>query len=327
MTVLVLSQNGRGPQQFDRYRNAISSRVARVTASADDSNNFDCRIRSQKIGPLQLVEISSDAVVLHRSAKCIALDPSNHYIVSLQASGHGLIRHDRAEVPLTPGSLVLLDKSQPYETKFHDHASRLLICIPRFYLERRLGDASRFVRMAAVQTEKGIAHIAATYARSLLQEADHLDVNSKANAAAVCLDLIATTLLSASGDACISEDVADQRGRSAVVLLSRIKAYVRASLATPDLDPKVIAGAHGISKRYLHALFSTTGMSVSAFIREERLTRAYLDLSNPRLRDLSVTEIVLHNGFNDVPNFTRRFKIRYGVTPNAVRKDHDAHGQ
>ncbi len=36
---------------------------------------------------------------------------------------------------------------------------------------------------------------------------------------------------------------------------------------------------------------------------------------------LSVAEICLKSGFEDIPNFFRRFKIRYGVTPTQFRKD------
>jgi AraC family transcriptional activator of tynA and feaB len=317
-TTQILSAKRRDPGQFELYRSAVSTHVAKVDALAGKSGDFDCQINSQTVGPLQLVEICSDPVVLRRSARCIARDPRNHYIVSLQRSGRCVVRHDRAEVAVSPGSLVLIDKALPFETAFHDHADRLLICIPRILLERRLNDADRFLR-TSITIEKGIGRIAATYAETLLEEAGGLDPVSQTNAAAICLDLLAATLISASHLEEGAGEKFDMRRGSALILLSRVRAYVRANLARPDLDPAQIAEAHGISKRYLHALFATTGSSVGAFIREERLDRAYLDLSNPRLRDLSVTDIVLRNGFNDVPHFTRRFKMKFGVRPNTLR--------
>jgi AraC family transcriptional activator of tynA and feaB len=287
----ILSAKQRDPGQFERYRSAVSTHIAKVDALAGKSGDFDCQISSQTVGPIQLVEICSDPVVLRRSAHCIARDPRNHYIVSLQRAGRCVVRHDRAEVAVSPGSLVLIDKALPFETAFHDHADRLLICIPRILLERRLNDADRFLR-TSITIEQG-------------------------------LDLLAATLISASHLEQGAGEKFDMRRGSALILLSRIRAYMRANLARPDLDPAQIAEAHGISKRYLHALFATTGSSVGAFIREERLDRAYLDLSNPRLRDLSVTDIVLRNGFNDVPHFTRRFKMKFGVRPNTLRSCRD----
>ncbi len=306
--------------QFGRYWQAVSSQVVRVDALPGNPSDFNYQIQSQAVGPLQLIDIQSDAVVLNRSAQCIERDPRNHYIVCLHRAGRGTIRHDRAEVAMAPGTLVLIDKALPYETTFHDACARLLICIPRVLLERRLNDSDRFLRVQ-VPTDKGIGRIAASYAESLLQEAAHLDAVGQTDAAAVCVDLLAAAFQSApegSGAACENFN-ADPRRGGGLVLLSRIRAYVRANLSRPDLDPASIAEAHGISKRYLHALFATTGASVGAFIREERLDRAYIDLGNPRLRDLSVTEIVLRNGFNDVPHFTRRFKAKYGVQPNTLR--------
>jgi AraC-like DNA-binding protein len=304
--------------QFDRYRQAVSAHVASVDASPGGDGEFACTISARKVGPLQLVQIQSDAVMLRRSSRCIARDPRTHYIIALNQSGSGTIRHnDRAEVFIRPGSLVLLDKAMPYETVYHDHAIRLLICVPRLLLERRLNDAGRFMQ-TAVGTDSGVGRIAADYAESLFRQAPSLNDISQATTAAVCLDLLATALMLGSPSLAAAHELSD--GGSMPVLLSRIRAYIRTNLATPDLDPNRIAGAHGISKRYLHALFAGQGVSVGAFIREERLDRARADLANLRLRDLSVTDIALRNGFNDVPHFSRRFKAKFGHTPNSVRR-------
>jgi AraC-like DNA-binding protein len=37
-----------------------------------------------------------------------------------------------------------------------------------------------------------------------------------------------------------------------------------------------------------------------------------------------VTEIAFQHGFNDSPHFSRRFKAKYGVSPNKVRRRSDA---
>jgi AraC-like DNA-binding protein len=186
-------------------------------------------------------------------------------------------------------------------------------------LERRLHDAGRFMQ-TAVGTDHGVGRIAADYAESLFQQAPSLNDISQATTAAVCLDLLATAMMLGSPSPAAAHERGDAGAGSMPVLLSRIRAYIRTNLATPDLDPDRIAGAHGISKRYLHALFASQGVSVGAFIREERLERARIDLANLRLRDLSVTDIALRNGFNDVPHFSRRFKAKFGYTPNSVRR-------
>lgn len=316
----IVAGDGRGAGQFGRYWQTVSTQVAHVDALPANRSDFSYRIHSQAVGPLQFIDIHSEAVVLRRSAQCISRDPRNHYIVSLHRTGCGVIRHDHSEVAMGPGTLVLLDKALPYETTFREASARLLICIPRVLLERRLNDSDRFLRVV-VPTDHGIGRVAATYAELLLLEAGNLDPVSQTTAAAVCVDLLATAFMSApEGGAAASTNIhADLRRGGGLVLLSRVRAFIRANLARPDLDPTQIAQAHGISKRYLHALFATTRTSVGAFIREERLARAYIDLGNPRLRDLSVTDIVLRNGFNDVPHFTRCFKAKYGVRPNTLR--------
>ena len=133
---------------------------------------------------------------------------------------------------------------------------------------------------------------------------------SRADAAAVCVDLLAAAFMSApeGGHAACEHFNADPRRGGGLVLLSRIRAYIRTNLSRPALDPASIADAHGISKRYLHALFATTGTSVGAFIREERLTVPYRP-RQPRLRDLSVTEISATASMTC--RTTRRFKAKY----------------
>jgi AraC-like DNA-binding protein len=316
----IVPANEQSAGQFNRYWQAVSSEVGRVDARPRNLREFSYLIHAQALGPLQFVDIESDAVVLNRSAHCIARDPRNHYIVSLHRTGRGTIRHHRAEVAMAPGTVVLIDKALPYETTFHDTCARLLICIPRVMLERRLNDPDRFLRVQ-VSADKGIGRIAMAYADSLLQEAARLDPVNQAEAAAVCVDLLAAAFMAVPEDDHAQRESfnVDLRRGGGLALLSRMRAYIRSNLSRPDLDPKSIADAHGISKRYLHALFAPTGTSVGAFIRDERLDRTYRDLGNPRLRDLSVTQIVMRNGFNDVPHFTRRFKEKYGVQPNTLR--------
>jgi AraC-like DNA-binding protein len=307
-----------GRSQFATYCRAVATHVARVDAAPRRAGSFRCQIATQRVGPLQLVAIDSDELTLQRSSRCIAVDPSTHYIIALHRSGSGVIRHARANVPLEPGTIALLDKAMPYEAQFLEPSVRLLVCMSRLHLEQRVPDPERCLHNS-VRADRGVGRIAADYLVSLFEEAAHLDASNQQTAAAVCLDLLASALLASPYGDPAPAPLEHSRGANSQVLLSRIRAYVRSNLSSPELCPEVIATAHGISKRYLHTLFASTGSSLGAWIREQRLGRAYADLSSPRTRELSITEIALCHGFNDIPHFGRCFKARYGVTPKTVR--------
>jgi AraC-like DNA-binding protein len=44
-------------------------------------------------------------------------------------------------------------------------------------------------------------------------------------------------------------------------------------------------------------------------------------LANPKVRKLHVADIALRSGFSDVSYFNRRFKLRFGLTPNGLRSE------
>lgn len=99
-------------------------------------------------------------------------------------------------------------------------------------------------------------------------------------------------------------------------LTLRIRSYIAAHLHDPDLTPGVVAAAHHISVSHLHRLFQAGGVTVSAWIRQQRLERACRDLADPTLR---VHRIAEQWGFTHPAVFTRAFRTAYGIPPSEYR--------
>ena len=70
---------------------------------------------------------------------------------------------------------------------------------------------------------------------------------------------------------------------------------------------------------YLHRLFQHDGITVAAWIREQRLERARRDLADPALRAVPVHQIAARWGFSHAAVFSRAFRAGYGVAPNDYR--------
>ncbi len=127
-------------------------------------------------------------------------------------------------------------------------------------------------------------------------------------------DLLAL-VLGATRDAA---ENAKARGASAA-LLCAIKSDIGANLMNGDLSVADIASRHRVTPRYVQILFEREGTTLTRFIREQRLARAYRMLASPRFDGSRVIDIAFACGFNDVSFFNRCFRARYSATPSDIR--------
>ncbi len=80
-----------------------------------------------------------------------------------------------------------------------------------------------------------------------------------------------------------------------------------------------LAARHGVTPRYVQALFEDDGTTFSHFLVGERLARAHRMLCNPLQATNSISAIAYAAGFSDLSYFNRAFRRRYGATPSDVR--------
>ena len=71
------------------------------------------------------------------------------------------------------------------------------------------------------------------------------------------------------------------------------------------------------ASRFRHLFKEETGVSVGAYLREQRLERAELLL---RTTFLSIKEVMSEAGMSSMSHFVSYFKKRYGVSPSGYRK-------
>jgi AraC-like DNA-binding protein len=114
-------------------------------------------------------------------------------------------------------------------------------------------------------------------------------------------------------------EVAHGRGVRAA-RLSAIRADILANLTQVRLSPKLMAQRHGVSERYVYALFEESGISFHTFVAEERLKRALAMLRDPGLDRMKISDIALETGFGDLSTFNRAFRRRFGDTPRGIRR-------
>jgi len=87
----------------------------------------------------------------------------------------------------------------------------------------------------------------------------------------------------------------------------------------PDFDLDNVAGALGLSRRYVQQLLEETGKSFTEHLVERRLERAFAMLTDRRCLHLAIIDIAFAAGLADVSHFNRMFRRRFGETPSGVR--------
>lgn len=93
--------------------------------------------------------------------------------------------------------------------------------------------------------------------------------------------------------------------------------YIRANYAMP-VTVGGIAALLGIDRRYLSRIFSErVGVSPREFLQHVRLGRAAELLKNS---DCAIAEVARNAGYEDVFNFSKLFKKKYGISPLHYRK-------
>lgn len=84
-----------------------------------------------------------------------------------------------------------------------------------------------------------------------------------------------------------------------------------------DLSLEQVADIAGFSKYHFTRLFkSFSGMTFYKYLNKKRIDHAELMLIDPTI---SITEVALHSGFNNLSTFIRMFKLVKGCTPTEFR--------
>lgn len=227
------------------------------------------------------------------------------FVLIRMRAGQGSLQHRGAEVPLHPDECVLLDGREPCEFVMRDGSEILWFHLPVDWVEACLPDPD-----VAVAVPLGSRQPWAGMLRDVM---DTIHADDGASPPLLIARSLCTALALVAG---AIEVRSTAHSRKTFQSLQRTLAELA---STCHVTVAEIAQAHGISPRYLHAIYSANGTSCTRELIRVRLERAQRLLLDPSAAGRSIEDIAWQSGFADAGHFRRRFRAQFGVSPSAMR--------
>ena len=278
--------------------------------SADD--RVRARLTFRRLDDVGVGDMSihaSRAWLSRRRASEIRIDPRPNYLLMMMSAGRARFSQGTHDWHLNAGDLVLWDQSRPFDLMCEPCIRVICVTIP--YESRLASEVALDHSVGLRVSGRGpFGAFAGTMVRQMV-DLDLAGVDLAHDVARSALTTIAVTFGSATVATTGPSRTADRD------LRRRIKAWLLANLHEPDIDVDAIGAAHGISGRTVHRIFAVEASTPMAWVRQQRLSAAYIALAN---EDLTVTQAAIRAGYTDSAHFTRAFKRRYNVAPKTLAR-------
>jgi len=267
-------------------------------------------------GGLSLASLRTNAGAIKRQAPHPDHDNDQECFLISQRSGYSQITQNGQSIRLAPGDLLLMDSVGSIEINpfgLIEHAS---MSLSRDEVCKRMGGDSRtFGKISSSKSCGRMLHVLMDQLFKDTPDGEGAPGESEAlHNALVALLGSALERDSGSGD-----DGSTLPGAS---LRCHVQKVIDESLGQPGLSPVGLASRLNISVRHLYRLFEEQDDSVCRYIQRARLKRSADDLTNPFLRDESITSIAYKWGFTDSAHFSRSFKKQFEQSPKEFRSSH-----
>jgi AraC-like DNA-binding protein len=301
-------------EQFSYYREAICQAFMNLTPESATTSRFPAKVETIGLGAGAINRVVFPEHTVNRSRADIAASRESCFYLNFKLAGRCRMLQDGREVSLSRGQVGIVDSDREV-TLLHDRGPTLEVAsfwVPSRALRDRL-PASFDFRAERVSDDPHVGHLIVETARSLNAGALRMTEAEAVGLFGVLLDLVALSLSRRS-----RAQTAEAAGFADATALA-LRRTVHERLCEQGLTVAAVAGAVGISERYVHKLFERAGTTFSDYVMDRRLDGAARDLNDPAKTDRAIGAIAFDWGFSDLSHFTRRFKQRFGFRPRDWR--------
>jgi len=144
-------------------------------------DRIDGEIVADELASLQLSRVTATAQLVKRTPALIARASEDHFLVSIQTQGRGVISQDGRHAVLGPGDFALYDSTRPYQLTFDDNFQQFVLKLPGPTLRTALRDTERLTA-TTVRGDRGAGHLMIGMIRTLAADIGALAPESAAAA-------------------------------------------------------------------------------------------------------------------------------------------------
>jgi AraC-like DNA-binding protein len=311
MDVLRISTADLPPaQRLETFREIFGHKILKIEMEPEPGASFEADMTLRSLPGLG---VGAGSLSPMRNRLTSALIDNDDLVLVILRAGSGTARQRGREETISAGQAIVTANDAPACFVAHAPAQVVNLRFGRNRLGPQLADADASV-LRPIARDNQALRLLTSYVRAVNELPPRANPDLQGVAADHIHDL-AALVLGATRDAA---EIARGRGvRSA--RLHAIKADIMAHVGANWLSADVVAARHGVSARYIRALFQGEETTFTDFVLSQRLARAHRLLVASRHAGRSISAIAFEAGFDDLSYFNRCFRRRYGATPSDIR--------
>lgn len=264
-----------------------------------------------------LYELHSDGFAGFRSRAQIQKNESNKLALIYMIKGQAVCTYENdTQQVIQAGQFLFFDALKPNRIQFHD-PHFVEITLPRIPLLGALANNAPPSQIANALSASPLSVLLSSQLRQCNQLADQLETKQQL-ALLQATESLALTVVDAISPGPWTQSEVRLDGLYIAALR-----YIHHNLGALTIDAETIAAALGCSRATLYRAFAKHPMSVAEQIRELRLQKLARLLQTAD-ESQSIAYLAHSCGLHDIPNLSRLFRQRFGVTARDFRAMHQA---
>jgi len=251
---------------------------------------------------LDVADISDNIQSIVRDRRGIRQDDAEHIFLVMQVDGVLGVSHNARNTVLSPGQCILLDSTKEGVLENLDDHSRLL----SFHLPRQ-----SFLNERGAAPQIGVPLVEGTATSRLLQRQLSQVVNGAGHAgrADLLFDLVHHAFARPGED--LASVALENGARRYEIALELMDLHLgQDALSLVWLSKKI-----GVSPRQLQRVFRDHDTSFRDVLRSKRYRFVTEHLDRVQNAHGCIATLAFQAGFQDLSNFNRGFRRRFGITP------------